>query len=801
MKRLLLTLTLMLAIITSNANTLKTPSCQMEKLDRGLVVVPTSSGNFISWRFLGTDNNDTSFQLYYNGNKLKTLGTNDPTSYLHSGVSTTAEYKLVVLQNDVPVDSATATKWGDKFLKLKLDRPAGGTNKSGSYTYTPNDCSVGDVDGDGQYEIIVKWDPSNSKDNSQDGYTGNVFLDCYKLNGTKLWRIDLGVNIRAGAHYTQYLVFDFDKDGKSELICKTAPGSKDALNRYVTEAADETAIKSADNTKDYRNSSGYILSGPEFLSVFNGETGKAVHTIYYNPNRAGELGGAPSGSNNSYWGDNYGNRCDRYLATVAYVDGPEALPCAIMVRGYYTRAFIWAVKYENEKLSTKWLHHSSSTTVYQLTDETGVKKNYPTPQNTSGENTSYRSAYGQGAHAIAAGDVDGDGCDEIIFGSAGIDHNGKIMYCTGLGHGDALHLGDMDPDRPGLEVFMPHESGKFGDDMHDAATGEIIFRGYTEKDNGRGVAADISSKYRGYEAWSGVSNMRNCKGANITTNKPSQNFRIYWDGDVYDELLDGTSITKWNATNNNTTNLVNFSTYEWNRAGSCNSTKSTPCLSADIFGDWREEVIEYSTADNATLNIYTTTTTTKMRIPTLMHDNNYRLAIAFQQCCYNQPPHLGYYLPDFILSEIECIEGSKEQTIMLGDSIMPVVLRWVNCGSASFNVAYRDGTTKITSPSGDGLGLTQSKNTQKSLLTFTGKPTTAGKYEVVIKTLSDFSGTSITDTLTINVLDPSDIDEIEGFTPTLSEGEGAIYNLNGIRVNEHYKGIVIRNGKKILNKK
>ncbi|MDO5447651.1 MAG: dockerin type I domain-containing protein [Prevotellaceae bacterium] len=752
MRRAILILSAISAMATMNAASLKTNKLQMENLNRGMVVVPTSQGNFISWRFLGTDNNDTSFDLYYNGNRIKTFGLNSPTSYLHSGVSTSAEYKLVALQDGIPTDSTTATKWGNRVMKLKLDRPQGGTNKSGSYSYVPNDCSVGDVDGDGEYEIIVKWDPTNSQDNSNDGYTGNVYLDCYKLNGTKLWRIDLGVNIRAGAHYTQFLVFDFDKDGKAEMICKTAPGSKDGAGNYVCLAADEDEIRNVDNTKDHRNSSGYVLAGAEYLTVFNGETGKAVHTVFYNPNRAGEIGGAPSGSNKSYWGDDYGNRCDRYLATVAYIDGAEALPCAIMCRGYYTRAFLWAVKYEGGKLRTKWLHHASSETIYQLTDSTGTKKNYSRLRvpNTSGENTSSHTAYGQGAHAVEAGDVDGDGCDEIIYGSAAIDHDGNQIYSTGLGHGDALHLADMDPDRPGLEVFMPHEDGKFGDDMHDAATGEILVRGFTSDDNGRGIAADISTKYRGYEMWSGVSYLRNCKGDNVTTNRPSKNFRVYWDGDVSDELLDGTSITKWNSSNNGTTTLVNFGSSTWNNAGSCNSTKSTPCLSADIFGDWREEVLEYSTTDNATLNIYTTTETTKMRIPTLMHDNIYRLSVAAEQCCYNQPPHLGYYLPDFVKSEMECLTANQEQTVVLGDSIETITMRWVNCGSAAFSMAYKDGATKITSPG--GIGLTQTKDNDLSTLTLTGKPTEAGLYEVILKTMSDFSGESITDTLKINVI-------------------------------------------------
>lgn len=791
MRKLLLITILTAMGAVAYGKVLNTPQSQMEKLNRGLIVVPNSSGNYVSWRMFGTDNSATTFKLYYDGALVKTFRTNNPTCYVHSGVTGTGEYKIVAYQDGVAIDSMVATKWGNKFLKVPLKRPTG----SGC-TYTPNDCSAADVDGDGEYEIIMKWDPSNAKDNSQDGKTGNVYIDCYKLNGKHLWRVDLGPNIRAGAHYTQFLVFDFDKDGKAEMICKTAPGSKDAAGKYISEAATLAVIKSTDNTKDYRNSAGHILNGPEYLTVFEGETGNAVNTVFYNPNRAGGLAGAPSGLDQNYWGDNYGNRSERYLSCVSYIDGPDAPPCAIMVRGYYTRAFIWAVRYQDKKLVTRWLHHSRSETTYELTDSTGTKKYHSTPQNTSGENTGYRSAWGQGAHGISTGDVDGDGCDEIIFGAAAINNDGNLMYCTGLGHGDALHLGDLDPDRPGLEVFMPHESFNKGDEMHDAATGKILFRAKGSEDNARGIAADINSAYRGYEVWSSkVANTRTCKGEIIASKKGSQNFRVYWDGDVYDELLDGTIISKCNS-NTSYADLVNFGTSTWNNAGSCNGTKSTPCLSADIFGDWREEVLEYSTSDYSTLNIYTTTTPTKMRVPTLMHDNIYRLAIAWQQCSYNQPPHLGYYLPDFVSSELEDVDGTKEQTVELGNDIKPVVLRWVNCQIATVSAVYHDGV-KVNSL--QDVNLSSDTDTENSLLTITGKPTNHGKYEVILKTSGDFVGTSSNDTITIIVPDPSGIETIHNHQPSTINPQ-PIYNLNGMRVNSNYNGIVIRQGKKIIQK-
>ena len=635
-----------------------TPVSQMEQLDRGLVAIPGSSGKcFVSWRLLGTDDENTTFEVLKNGNPIKS-NIYQTTSFM-AAAGKDDVFQVVTYQNGQKVDVTPEVKpWAQGYLRIPLNRP----EKLDGKEYYPNDCSVGDVDGDGQYEIFLKWDPENSKDNANTGYSNPVIIDCYKLDGTQLWRVNLGINIRAGAHYTQFMVYDFDGDGKAEMICKTAPGSSDGEGKFVTEAATIDEIKNASNTVDYRNTGtvskglGHVLAGPEYLTVFNGMTGAAMHTIHYNPSRAGEMNKTSAYPAKSFWNDDYGNRADRFLACVAYLDGPDQNPSAVMCRGYYTKAYIWAVDWDGTELKTKWLHASVSKTQVDHYDSNFTKTTQTYSSNTGKTPYSY-TAWGNGNHNISVADVDGDGCDEVCYGSATIDNDGKLLYAVGFGHGDAMHLADLDPDHPGYEIMDVHEEAYenkdasigYGYDIHDARTGEVLSSGQRDRDTGRGLAADWDAEYRGCEfTFATQTSTYNCKGRSIYDTNPGMNFRIFWDGDAQEELLNDITISKWDKGNISTLSLA--ASRATGSPASCNSTKATPCLQADIFGDWREEVILWNSTDASSINVYSSTYTTTYRVPTLMHDHVYRLGVAWQNVAYNQPPHLGYYLPDFIES-------------------------------------------------------------------------------------------------------------------------------------------------------
>ncbi len=645
-----------------------TPASQMEKLNRGLVVLPemNGKGNVLTWRLMGTEGlgavQQVKFDIYRNGARIASDLTLN--NYTDAGGKTSDSYYIKVKKDGNEVEtSETVTPWTRIYKVLQLDRP--GKDAATSATYTPNDMSAADLDGDGNYELIVKWDPNNSKDNSQDGITGNVLIDAYKLDGTKLWRIDLGRNIRAGAHYTQFMVYDFDGDGKAEMMCKTAPNSKDALGEFVNQATDDENIKKASNTKSWLNSSGRVDGGHEYLTVFDGVTGKAINTIAYNPNRnaKSELSEADGTFN---WAigktDNHGyNRGDRYLAGVAYLDGPDGNASGIFCRGYYSYAYIWAVDFDGSKLIPRWLHRSDADNKYSVVtydaNGNGTTQNYTPGAATSGSGS--RTMFGNGNHNMSVGDVDGDGRDEIIWGSAALKSDGTLLYATGFHHGDAIHLGKMIPDSENMQVFQVHEEkGTYAWDLHDAATGEVLLKnGPAGIDNGRGMAADVLANNRGYEFWSGAdNNVRACVGgATLGTKRPAINFRIYWDGDLQDEMFDGhlnsktglcaAAIEKLVSASSNVT-LLSLSTEDYGSGQSCNWTKATPCLQADIIGDWREELILWDLNDPSKINIYSSNVPTTYAIPTLMHDHTYRMGIAWQNTAYNQPPHIGFYLPD-----------------------------------------------------------------------------------------------------------------------------------------------------------
>jgi rhamnogalacturonan endolyase len=557
---------------------------QLERLDRGLISVRSGSGNLVSWRWLAADPADVGFNVYRGGTKVNATPITASTNFLDAGAAAGAAYTVRAVVGGVEqAASGAALNFANGYLDVPIQNP-------NSAAYAANDASVGDLDGDGQLEIVLKWDPLNSKDNSQSGVTDPVYVDAYRLNGSRLWRINLGRNIRAGAHYTQFQVYDYDGDGDAEVAMKTADATVSGTGQVIGNAS-----------ADYRNSSGYVLTGPEFLTMFDGRTGAALSTVDYVP---------PRGTVSS-WGDSYGNRVDRFLAGTAYLDGQR--PSLIMARGYYTRTVLVAWDFRNGTLTRRWTFDSNSST------NSGTA--------------------GQGNHQLSIADVDADGRDEIVYGSLAVDDNGAKLWNNGNGHGDAMHVGDLDPARPGLEEFkVDEDSSKPSSWLADARTGQVIWSTPPNGDNGRGVAGDVWSGSAGAESWSAAADgLRGPSGAVVSSRKPgSTNFLAWWDGDPVRELLDGTHIDKYGPSGD--TRLLTGSGVHSN-----NGTKSTPSLSGDLFGDWREEVI-WPTSDNTALRIYATPTATDRRITTLLQDSQYRVALAWQNTAYNQPPHPSFFI-------------------------------------------------------------------------------------------------------------------------------------------------------------
>ena len=647
---------------------------QTEHLDRGVVAVRQDANHVVvSWRTLKSDSRSQAFDIYRDGVRLNSQPlTQGGTFYVDewpAGKDATYEVRgggadgRFLLRGDAP----------EGYIPVHLDKPEGGTTPEGrSYTYSANDASVADVDGDGQYEIILKWDPSNSRDNAHDGFTGSTIFDCYRLSGERLWRIDLGKNIRSGAHYVPFIVYDLDGDGKAELIVKTADGTIDGQGKVLGDAtADyrygvaealahplDTAILNQERRAqeqfakmmaegqnwtqgnrpprggDQRPREGMprrprfparpakegrILDGPEYITVFNGLSGAAMATQPYISER-GEL---------SAWGDDRGNRSERYLAAVGYLDGKHA--SAIFCRGYYTRTVIAAWDWDGHELRERWTFDTN--------------------------NEEWKSYAGQGNHNLRVADVDGDGCDEITYGSMAIDNDGRGLYNTGMGHGDAIHLTAFDPSTDRLQVWDCHENKRDGSDFRDAATGKVIFQIPSGEDVGRAMAADIDPTNPGVEMWSTASGgIRTIKGDLLAAGNRSDgnntymetrgvrlsvNFGIWWDGDLLRELLDHESVTKYNYLEEKAEMVQHFEGVQFN-----NGTKSNPCLSADILGDWREEVVVRDRKSDE-LRIYVTTIPTDYRIDCLMQDIPYRLSVATENVGYNQPPETGFYLgPD-----------------------------------------------------------------------------------------------------------------------------------------------------------
>ncbi|NQU52078.1 MAG: rhamnogalacturonan lyase [Bacteroidetes bacterium] len=564
----------------------------MERLNRGSIAVADTNGVFISWRLLASDPQNISFNVYRNQIKINSEPLKNATSILDKNGNVNNLYRIVSVidgkETETFQDNISTLQ--NNFFDIPLKTPTG---------YKPNDASVGDLDGDGEYEIILHQ-AGRAHDNSHKGETSEPIFQAYKMDGTFLWEINLGKNIRDGAHYTQFIVYDLDSDGKAEFACKTADGTRDGARKIIGDA-----------NANYVNEDGKILDGPEFLTIFNGLTGKELVTTKYIPSRYPLDGWGGIGGNGG--NDNSGNRVDRFLAGVAYLDGIH--PSLVMCRGYYGRSVLAAWDWNNGELKSRWVFDSSKPGLEEFS--------------------------GMGNHSLTVADIDSDGKDEIIYGSMVVDDDGKGMYSTGLRHGDALHVSDLDPTRPGMEVWGIHENevpikgyeNGFGAALFDAASGEIIWGKLPGKDVGRGVAADIDSSHFGAEMWCSGGGIWNNKGELIGDSPRSANFAIWWHGDLLRELLNGNKINKYKGKI-----LLNAEGFRSN-----NGSKATPTLSADLFGDWREEVI-FAAEDAQSLRIYTTNIQTNYRFITLMHDPQYRLSIAWQNVAYNQPPHTSFYL-------------------------------------------------------------------------------------------------------------------------------------------------------------
>lgn len=630
---------------------------RMERISHGLIAAANESGVYLSWRLLGTESlSNQAFDIYKNGKKLVTTGVHDATCYTDASGKASDVYQVVRAGESIKnADTAFVLP---NYASARADYVRNGTSETNTFSYIDvpismpeavtrvdgktstyykgesgngaNDASIGDLDGDGEYEIVLKWDPQDSKDSAGYAYTGNVYIDAYEIdenNGGYKWRIDLGHNITAGAHYTQFMVYDFDGNGKSEVAMVTAPGTIDGTGKYVTEVGDTQEIRTADNTAINVGSSGRSTGknlGPEYYTIFDGETGAALYTT----------DAIPLGSSGD-WGDSSYNRAFRYLAAVAYIDGVN--PSIIMCRGYYNRAIVRAYTWDGEKMTLRWEHR-------------GISKGSD-------------SLYGQGNHNLSVADVDNDGKDEIVYGSAVLDDNGKAIGNTYLGHGDAMHVSDFNND--GYQEVFSVKEDKEGyknnaASFRTAYNGSIIWGKGASGDTGRGVMANIDDAYAKTHpdalalGWSSShDNTFDLKGNEIaarpgTSSRGMTNFLVYWDGDLSREILDDNQLGKYYA---DTGTTVRF--YEGKNGyisgNSNNDSKHTPCLVADLWGDWREEIIMSvnnfaDSTEPPALRIFTSTLPTSYRLTTLMHDCQYRLAIAWQNVGYNQPPHQSYYI-------------------------------------------------------------------------------------------------------------------------------------------------------------
>ena len=602
------------------------PRGDAKPLNRGLLAVKTGSGVLVSWRLRAADNpRDIRFRLY----RGKTLITKTPvvgkTNYLDPSGTASSVYTLEAVDGEGHlIDRQEGVRAWDsqtKYITLQGGAPTDPT--SAGATYTPNDASFCDMDGDGEYDIVLKWAPSNEKDAASNGTTSPAFYACYKMDGTRLWILHTGANMFNSAHTTPYIAWDLDGDGYGEFMVKTAPGAIDGEGNYVLLPGDNS-------TENLLSSRGKQDHGSEYITVFDGVTGAELKTIKYHTAYADE--------STAFWGDDKQNRAERYLAAIAWLDGEKGKPSAIFARGYYSGCKIGAYDWDGDNLTLRWLHRGESASKGTVTYANGTVKDLST------------TVYGEGCHWVSVGDVTGDGRQEIHYGSGALKHDGTTLYRTGLGHGDAIHLGDFIPSRPGQEYFMVHEHKPYGMDLRDAKTGEILLRRTADADTGRGIMANFNPEtenaYWQFSAGNGLYDTDgNVVADNVTHGGGAGlSFRIYWNGDLADDFYGKNVLEYWNASANGFWRMqVNGGNYVIGNYN--NSSKQNPCVSGDLLGDWREEIVTWTqTGNDYQLVINATDHQTDYGVPHLMDDLAYRAQLISQNVVYNQPPHLSYNL-------------------------------------------------------------------------------------------------------------------------------------------------------------
>lgn len=584
-----------------------------DKLDRGLVAVKTTKGVYCSWRIQADEYYDVKYNLYRDGTKVNAEPL-DVSNFTDTSGSESSQYTVKAVLNGVEQQaSKAATVFKSNYKEIKIKHDA-----SLKATYEPNDACCADVDGDGEVEILMKF---NNKEEAEQLYPKNgptingvatkeySMLACLKQDGTVLWWVNCGPNMGDFQNNEQNIVgYDWDMDGKAEVVMRLEEGSTVHMADGTTYTIGANG-KNGSSWTNYREpkASGsvewFTHYGKEFLWYCEGATGKPYQCIEF-PLKRLEDGETDL---KAAWGDGYGHRSSKYFFGAPYLDGKH--PSIFLGRGIYTRhkfiAYDVDPKTHDLKVRWKWTNNQPGS-----------------------------PWYGQGYHNYIIADVDWDGRDEIVWGSMVIDDNGMGLSTTGLGHGDAQHIGDFNPYIHGQEMFACNEDAP-SNNYRDATTSKIYYRKTDTNDDGRCLAGNFYNDFPGAMGHSAhdtpISTVTN-DHVSLNTNGLSMNFRIYWDGDLLEECFNNTEVTKPGEGT-----IATFL-----GAYSNNSTKATPCYQGDIFGDWREEVIE-RTADN-NIRIYTTNEPTKWRNYSLWYDHQYRNGMVWQPCGYNQPPHVSYFL-------------------------------------------------------------------------------------------------------------------------------------------------------------